>query len=147
MIIEKCFLEDLDRIMELDQNIECAWTKENFLSAFGNGITHFLKAVEGDFIFGYVSFDIILDEICINNIAVDVAFRRRGVGSLLMEYVIQLAEELKKQKIFLEVNEHNLSAIALYKKLGFEFVSLRRNYYGKNKNAAVYIKNCNGTKY
>lgn len=147
MKIEKCGIEDLSRIIELDSYIECSWTKENILAAFNNGISTFIKAVEDEKTIGYLGFDVILDEICINNIAVDAAYRRRGVASKLLMYLNEYASETKKKKIWLEVNEHNFSAIALYEKAGFEFVSLRRNYYGKNLNAAVYVKVINGIEY
>ncbi len=141
MKIERCVSEDIMRILELDSCIECAWSKDNFIDSFNNGITEFLKATDGEKILGYVGYDVILDEICINNIAVDAAYRRLGIGTELIKQVINNATETGKNRIFLEVNEQNISAIALYKKMGFELLAHRPNYYGKDKNAAVYVKN------
>ena len=44
---------------------------------------------------------------------------------------------LKKRDIktlFLEVRKGNFAAIALYLSLGFEEISIRKNYYTKNSN-------------
>lgn len=141
MTIERCNYEDIPRIMELDSYVECSWSEDNIVNAFNNGITVFLKAIIGKKIIGYLSFDIILDEICINNIAVDSAYRRTGVASELLNKLSEYAFETKKTKIFLEVNEHNFPAIMLYEKAGFKNSFIRHDYYGKDKNAVVYVKN------
>ena len=45
-----------------------------------------------------------------------------------------------KNKFLLEVNEKNKEALKLYKKIGFEEISIRKNYYGKDENAVIMIK-------
>ena len=40
----------------------------------------------------------------------------------------------------LEVNEKNVKALKLYEKIGFERISIRKNYYGKNENAMIMMK-------
>jgi len=45
-----------------------------------------------------------------------------------------------KNKFLLEVNEKNKKALKLYKKIGFEEISIRKNYYGKDENAVIMIK-------
>ena len=34
----------------------------------------------------------------------------------------------------------NIKALKLYKKIGFEEISKRKNYYGKNENAIIMMK-------
>ena len=43
------------------------------------------------------------------------------------------------EDIFLEVYKKNLFAIKLYEKIGFEKISVRKNYYGQNKNAIIMM--------
>jgi ribosomal protein S18 acetylase RimI-like enzyme len=77
------------------------------------------------------------DEAEILNIAVDPAFRRKGVGSALLTGVCEQAQGV----IFLEVAEPNAPAIALYSKRGWEYAGLRPGYYdGGNINAVVMKK-------
>jgi ribosomal-protein-alanine N-acetyltransferase len=69
------------------------------------------------------------------NIAVRPAFRRQGLGALLLE------NELKRQaNIFLEVRESNVAAIQLYKKAGFIQISRRRDYYDSPRESAIVMR-------
>jgi ribosomal-protein-alanine N-acetyltransferase len=65
----------------------------------------------------------------LENMVVAESGRRRGVGTLLLEELIKYARTQGADDIFLEVRESNLGARALYLKLGFEEVGLRRSYY------------------
>jgi ribosomal-protein-alanine N-acetyltransferase len=76
------------------------------------------------------------DEAEILNIAVDPAYRRRGVASALLEALCREAQGT----IFLEVAEPNLPAIALYKKHGWEYSGLRTGYYDHGSVNAVVMK-------
>lgn len=54
------------------------------------------------------------------NIAVHKGFQNRGIGTQLMEKIIEWAKESESiEKIELNVRASNVQAIALYKKMGF----------------------------
>ncbi len=77
------------------------------------------------------------DEAELLNLAVDPASRRNGVASALLN---ALAKEAKG-KLFLEVAEPNIAAIALYEHHGWVRVGVRRGYYKQgNINAIVMEK-------
>ena len=76
------------------------------------------------------------DEAEILNLAVDPAWRRRGVGSALLNEVIQRAHGT----IFLEVAEPNAPAIGLYRKLGWGNAGIRPGYYNHGTVNAVVMK-------
>jgi [ribosomal protein S18]-alanine N-acetyltransferase len=76
------------------------------------------------------------DEAEILNLAVDPAWRRRGVGSALLTAVADRA----KGVIFLEVAEPNAAAIALYRKHGWVETGLRPGYYNHGTVNAVVMK-------
>jgi ribosomal protein S18 acetylase RimI-like enzyme len=76
------------------------------------------------------------DEAEVLNIAVDPAFRRRGVASALLGTVCEQAQGT----IFLEVAEPNSPAIALYRKHGWEYAGLRAGYYDHGSVNAVVMK-------
>ena len=65
--------------------------------------------------YGFAGINIILDEAHLANIVTKKDLRNKGIGSKLLESLI---EETKKtcKSITLEVNEKNTSAISLYKK-------------------------------
>ena len=70
------------------------------------------------------------------NLAVDPAFRRQGIGRMLIcEIKLRYPGD-----IFLEVRESNLAARKFYESLGFQVVTLRPRYYERSPEAAIVMK-------
>lgn len=61
-------------------------------------------------------------------IAVSPYFRRRGLGSILIERLVDQAAARGVRRIFLEMRRGN-PAVHLYRKAGFEPIGKRPNYY------------------
>lgn len=99
----------------------------------GNNINPFLHRIEY-FIDGvsvsYLEYSIIYDRMEIDNIYVIMEYRNRGIASEMMEYVIDIFKNKNLDNITLEVRVSNEAAINLYKKYGFNEVSIRKYYYG-----------------
>lgn len=55
-----------------------------------------------------------------------------GIGSQLMQMLIDFAKESGLASIFLEVRSDNLRAISLYKKFGFEKIGTYRDFFKIN---------------
>jgi RimJ/RimL family protein N-acetyltransferase len=60
---------------------------------------------------------------------VDARFRRRGVGTALLEAAVVWARAVGVAKLELHVFPHNEAAIALYERFGFVREGYRRNHY------------------
>ena len=136
----KADFEHLDKIMEVEKKCFTApWTRNMFLSEMYNENTALFVLMEDDAIVGYISLYQVLDEIHVNNVAIDPDCQRRGYASFIMENVIQLAYELSAVSITLEVRSSNLPAIGLYKKYGFEKLGVRKDYYKKPKEDAIIM--------
>ena len=67
----------------------------------------------------------------IMNLAVDPAWRRRGVGAALLRAI---GEWLPEGDIVLMVEESNAGAQALYAREGFVRTGFANDYYGRNRN-------------
>lgn len=52
-------------------------------------------------------------------IAISELYRGQGQGKVIMEYLIDKADELKIKEVRLSVDKNNLAAIQLYNKYGF----------------------------
>ncbi len=76
----------------------------------------------------------------ITNIVTKKTERKRGIGTLLLGKLIEMAKEEKKDNISLEVNENNIAAGILYESAGFEVVGIRKNYYNGEDNAIIMTK-------
>ncbi|MEZ5871435.1 MAG: ribosomal protein S18-alanine N-acetyltransferase [Nitratireductor sp.] len=78
------------------------------------------------------------EEAEIITIAVSPNWRGCGAGRALMDHVVRHLQAERARKLFLEVNEANRPALALYKAIGFRQVGTRKGYYkspGKSGNA------------
>lgn len=80
-------------------------------------------------ILGYAIMSCGAGEAHILNICVDPAFRSKGIGTVLVSYLLNNAELAGAESIFLEVRPSNLSALKLYESFGFKQVATRENYY------------------
>lgn len=76
----------------------------------------------------------------ITNIVTKKTESKRGIGTLLLGKLIEMAKEEKKDNISLEVNENNVAAGILYESAGFEVVGIRKNYYNGKDNAIIMTK-------
>ena len=89
----------------------------------------FLVALEGEKIVGYCGIVTVLDEGDVVKVAVDQEYQGQGIGTALMENLIQRMQESGVRTIHLEVRQSNESAIALYRKMGFAEDGIRKDYY------------------
>ncbi|HSR40962.1 MAG TPA: ribosomal protein S18-alanine N-acetyltransferase [Longimicrobiales bacterium] len=76
------------------------------------------------------------------NLAVDTEHRRRGIGSALLDRVLERARAGGVRSLFLEVRVSNEEAVRLYERRGFEVIAERKAYYDQPKeDALVMMKN------
>lgn len=77
------------------------------------------------------------DSMEIMNIVTKISNRHCGVGSKLLEKLIDFSKHSQSPCLTLEVRENNNYAIKLYEKYNFKKVGLRKNYYEQNENAII----------
>ena len=99
-----------------------------------------LVAAEGEdgTVLGYGMVRAVLDEGCLERIAVVPAYRRQGVAEEILSAFLRFGQA-HLAFLTLEVREGNAPAIALYEKLGFREVGRRKNYYPESKEDAVLM--------
>ena len=90
-------------------------------------------------IMGFAGFWTMADEVHITTIATREALRRQGIGELLLQSIIHMANQHAARIITLEVRVSNTVARQLYTKYGFNQVGLRRSYYTDNREDAVIM--------
>ena len=116
------------------------WSEMSIASELQNLWAYWLVAVSDDRVVGYIGSQSSFDEADIMNVAVHPEYRRQGIAEGL---ICTLVEELKNRGIhalLLEVRATNAPAIALYEKLGFQQVGLRKNYYRNPKEDALILR-------
>lgn len=119
------------------------WSRESLEKAADDANALYLAAehVESGSVVGYMGAYLILDEAAVNQIAVDAAWRRQGIGTLILQEFMQRAAERGMHAVTLEVRQSNRTAIALYEKCGFVIEGVRKNFYEAPKEDACIMWN------
>lgn len=76
----------------------------------------------------------------VNNLAVDAALRRRGVGRLLLRHSIEHGAAEGCRVAFLDVRASNEAALRLYASHGFQVTGRRRKYYSDTGEDALVMR-------
>lgn len=99
----------------------------------------FVADIKGE-IAGYAVFWAVLDQGELGNVAVDESHRGKGIGSMLIQAVLDRADDRGVREVFLEVRKSNIGAQDLYKTFGFSEVGRRKNYYLEPLEDALVMK-------
>lgn len=116
------------------------WSEMSIAAELQSIWSYWVVAVQDDMVVGYIGSQSTIDETDVMNVAVHPDWRRQGIAEQLIDNLI---EELKKRgsyALMLEVRASNAPAIALYEKLGFRQVGLRKNYYRNPKEDALILR-------
>lgn len=137
---KKMDIQDLEEIKDvLLSDFDDFWSYEVLSEELLSDSSLYIVAKKQNEIIGFAGIKIIIDEADIMNIVVKKSYRNNGIGSLLLENLILISNKKNLNFINLEVDCKNTIAINLYKKFGFEEISLRKNYY-KNNDAIIMKK-------
>ena len=140
-IINEAKEKDLQAIFELEKELflEDKWSYFQFLEEFKNKFSKIWVLKKEGEVTGYLIFREFSPEIEIFKIGIKRKHQRKGLGTKLLQKLIEIGKEKKISKIFLEVKASNLQVYNFYKKLGFKVFYKRKNYYGK-QDALVMLK-------
>lgn len=133
--------EDINSIEpSFSENFDKFWSIAILKNDFENENSKYIVAKIDNEVVGFAGIKIIIDEADIMNIAVRRDKRKLGIGSVLLEKLIEISTDFKCASITLEVNENNLPAIHLYEKFDFQKIGLRKKYYNNTDNAIIMRK-------
>lgn len=140
--ISKMSIEDLESIKNiLVSDFDNFWSYDTLEEELECDTSYVIvaKNVENTIV-GFAGLKVILDESDIMNIVVKKEFRHHGIGSILLENLINYSKNMNLKTITLEVNENNLSAIRLYDKFSFDKLGIRKKYYNGESDAIIMSK-------
>lgn len=141
MILTNMERRHVPQVAALEKECFCdPWSEGSVASELENPLSRWLVAVEGEQVLGYVGSQTVLDESDMMNLAVDPAFRRRGIARALVYALIEQLRKMGSRCLTLEVRASNESAQALYACLGFVQVGRRKNYYHHPKEDALILR-------
>ena len=151
-------LADVDAVLAIESvSHPHPWTKGNFADSLAAGHwAYCIRPDESDSIQGsYLDSNILwaycilypaVDELHLLNITVSPKLHGLGIGTRIMQAIEGVAASQNMPRILLEVRPSNRAAVALYTKLGYEQIGLRKGYYpadltsGAREDALVMAK-------
>ena len=143
MNIRKAKISDLEAIKEIeDESFINPFTKEDLLYEISqNPVSNFLVLEKDGLVVGFLDYWVTFDSATIDQIAVKKSERNQGFARILLEKSINDLKELGEVSFFtLEVRTSNEPAINLYKRFGFQKVTIKEKYYDDGEDAIYMIK-------
>lgn len=142
MMIRRMQKADIKAVFDIEMNtFAVPWPEASFHHELDeNPAARYLVAENnaGEVI-AYAGAWMIFEEAHITNIAVRKDFRGQGIGIALTRALIQYAANLGVQYMTLEVRRSNMVAQDMYRKLGFEKLGVRKQYYTDNGEDALLM--------
>jgi ribosomal-protein-alanine N-acetyltransferase len=140
LVIRHMHEADIPAIMEIERSsFSTPWSELSFLSEIYKKYAISRVALFQEQVIGYICANFVLHEAHLLNLAVREDFRRRGVGTILLQEILQ---ELKKKGcvfVYLEVRVSNAGAQVFYEQFGFTVASKRKKYYGSPDEDALIM--------
>jgi ribosomal-protein-alanine N-acetyltransferase len=104
-----------------------------------NRMARYLVVRAGPRVIAYAGIWLMVDEAHVTTFAVLPAYRRRGIGGLLLSELMAMSADLGAAVCTLEVRLTNAAARQLYQEFGFRPVGVRPRYYSDNGEDALIM--------
>lgn len=141
MIITNMHQSHVAQVAELEKLcFSDPWSENSVASELNNPLSFWLVALDGERVAGYVGSQTVMDESDMMNVAVHPDYRKQGIATAL---ILGLVEELRNRGshcLTLEVRASNEAAISVYRKLEFQKVGRRKNYYRNPREDALILR-------
>lgn len=130
--------DDVDKILEIQQHVFMSQYKDDLMSK-----EKLLSYISEHYIYGYLSksgnikgFIVIkLEDTNVRIYELASIKSGRGIGTKLLNYVIEESKRDNFETLSLEVDTNNTTAINLYEEFGFNTKEVLKNYYENGDNA------------
>lgn len=131
----------LEHFKEIESHIQTDfdsfWKPSIFEQELHNPNSKYFVAILNNEIVGIAGIWKAIDVMHITDIIVRKDLRRVGIGSKLLEKLIEESKNQGVTSLTLEVNAKNFSAQCLYQKYGFNILGTRKKYYNNIDDAII----------
>lgn len=134
MIIRSYVKSDVDEITKLALELH-----DNYVFNLNNFSSCFV-CMENNHIIGFATYFILYEKAEIIDICVKTEYRKKKIGTKLIEKVIDECYKNCCENITLEVNINNQVALNFYNCFDFKIVARRKNYYNNGTDDAYVME-------
>ncbi|MBI5830945.1 MAG: ribosomal protein S18-alanine N-acetyltransferase [Armatimonadetes bacterium] len=123
-------LDDIDALQAIERHcFRASQSAEQYRRELTSPQCHTLVVEFQGHVVGYAMANLVLDEAHVPSVGIAEPYRRVGLGRALMVRMLELVRAHGARHVYLEVRRTNRAARRLYEGLGFELLSIRRDYY------------------
>jgi len=132
--------KDMLEISEIEnRNYDFPWDEKDFISV-SRKRNNIGVVFEKDFnIEGYMFYGLQRNKFEIFNLTVDFDYRRKGIGTKLIDYVKSKLNMRGRHEINFKLRETNLDGQLFLQKQGFRSITAIRNYYDDSQEDLYYM--------
>ncbi|MBO5208914.1 MAG: ribosomal protein S18-alanine N-acetyltransferase [Lachnospiraceae bacterium] len=131
---------DVERISQLEEEtFSMPWSRDAFLEMIEKEDARYYVAEADGEVVGGCGVLMIAGEGDITNVVIDKNYRNQGIGTKMLQYLIEDGYQNGLTAFTLEVRVSNESAIHVYEKLGFFSEGIRPNFYEKPTEDAMIM--------
>lgn len=143
LLLRPMTLDDLDPVAELDVRAfgESGWSRRYFAGELTDSPISIFYVLIGPRrqLLGYFGTWHVVDQLHLCTFAVDPDRQGEGLGALLLNCVLRLAQRLECHVVQLEVRESNQVARSLYRSRGFIEEAVRGHLYSNPREDGVLM--------
>ena len=132
---------DMGEVLQIERtSFEFPWTEDEFLCCLRQRNCIGVVAEIGcQQIIGFMLYELQCRTLRILKIAVDAEYRRRGVGSRMVEPLVDKLSHERRSEIEVGVRETNLPAQLFFAEFGFRAVAVQRSHYDDTGEDAYHM--------
>lgn len=129
---------DLEQVLAIENEVfgPTAWPPESYWGELARDDRYYV-VLDEERVIGYAGLWLAPPDADVQTIAVAPDARRRGLGSALLDHLIEHARTSGCRRLHLEVRADNAAAVQLYEEYGFRTVRVRERYYPDFSDAIV----------
>ena len=121
---------DMSAVLDIEgHSFEFPWSEYEFIRALRQRNCIGMVAELNEVVVGFMIYELHKNRLHILNFAVHSDYRRNNVGSSMVEKLVSKLSYQRRSRILLEVRETNLPAQLFFKNVGFQAVSVLRDFY------------------
>ena len=121
---------DMPDVLDIENcSFEFPWSEEDFIRCLRQRNCIGMVAEIDDAVVGFMIYELHKNKLHLLNFAVGRHWRRRGIGTQMINKLVSKLSQQRRTRITLEVRETNLSAQLFFRHGGFRAVSVLREYY------------------
>lgn len=121
--------DDVDAVASIERDTyDYPWSPGIFEDCLRVGYDCEVLDCEGH-LMGYGIMSTAAGECHILNVCLATEYQGQGLGRVLVYHMIDIAENARARRVYLEVRPSNRAALRLYESIGFVQIGLRKGYY------------------